>query len=427
MTLQEKDKEYIWHPFTQAKLADDNIHIAKAKGCTLYAGDGREFIDAISSWWVNIHGHAHPHIAARIAQQAGELEHVIFAGFTHTPAITLAEKLLKLLPPDFSKIFYSDNGSTSVEVALKMSLQYFYNSGIKKKTKIIAFEDAYHGDTFGAMSVGGRSIFNAPFNDLLFEVEFIPIPTANNLDALIKKMEELLEQENIAAFIYEPLVQGTAGMKMYEASHLDILLSLVKKHEVLCIADEVMTGFGRTGKIFASEYLEQQPDIICLSKGITGGFMPLGVTACSQKVFDAFYSEDKTKTFFHGHSYTANPIACAAANASIELLNEPSCRKQIELISSLHSGFKEKMKSNSFIKDIRHLGTILAIELNTKEDTSYLNSIRDSAYNFCLNKGLLIRPLGNIIYLMPPFCITEQELKTTYDILEETIEYLKTY
>lgn len=424
MTLQEKDKEYIWHPFTQAKLADDNIHIAKAKGCVLYAGDGRQFIDAISSWWVNIHGHAHPHIAGRIAQQACELEHVIFAGFTHTPAITLAEELLKLLPPDFSKIFYSDNGSTSVEVALKMSLQYFYNNGLKQRTKIIAFEDAYHGDTFGAMAVGGRSIFNAPFNELLFEVEFIPIPTENNFDVLLNKIHQLLEQENIAAFIYEPLVQGTAGMKIYEASHLDILLSLAKKHDVLCIADEVMTGFGRTGKIFASEYLEQQPDIICLSKGITGGFLPLGVTACSEKVFDAFYSEDRSKTFFHGHSYTANPIACAAANASIELLNEPACRKQIELISSLHAAFKEKIKTNSFIKDIRHLGTILAIELNTEEDTSYLNSIRDKAYKFCLNKGLLIRPLGNIIYLMPPFCITEKELKTTYSILEEAIEYL---
>jgi adenosylmethionine-8-amino-7-oxononanoate aminotransferase len=239
-------------------------------------------------------------------------------------------------------------------------------------------------------------------------------------------MQQLLSHGNVAAFIYEPLVQGAGGMNMYAADHLNQLISVAKNYETLCIADEVMTGFGRTGKIFASEYMQQQPDIICVSKGITGGFLPLGVTACTPQIFEAFYSDDKAKTFFHGHSYTANPIACSAANASIKLLNATACRQQIDFISSMHDNFKEKLKSNPFIKDIRHLGTILAIELNTKESTSYFNSIRDAAYNFCLEKGLLIRPLGNVIYIMPPYCISETELKTIYRILEEVIDYLNT-
>src|ERR1039458_604558 len=308
MTLNEKDKAYIWHPFTQMKVSMEPIHIERAEGCILYASDGRKFIDAISSWWVNIHGHSNPFIAEAIARQAREMEHVIFAGFTHTPAILLAEKLVEILPGNFAKVFYSDDGSTSVEVALKMALQYWFNKGVPK-TKVIAFTNAYHGDTFGAMSVGSRSVFNAPFQELLFDVKHVPVSIGNDVEKSIERFTKIAKGNDVAAFIYEPLVQGAGGMVIYEAKHLERMLSIAKAHEILCIADEVMTGFGRTGSLFASNYMDEKPDIICLSKGITGGFLPLGVTVCTQEIFDAFYSDEKSKALFHGHSYTANPIA----------------------------------------------------------------------------------------------------------------------
>jgi len=424
MNLEEKDKNYIWHPFTQMKIADTPIHILKAKGTILYSSDGKEYIDAVSSWWVNIHGHSNEFIADRIAQQAKVLEHVIFAGFTHTPAIELAEKLIKILPDHFSKIFYSDNGSTAVEVALKMALQYWHNQGIKNKTKIIAFDNAYHGDTFGAMSAGARSAFNAAFNPLLFEVYHIPAPDKNNIEAVKKQLQQYAADNTVAAFIFEPLIQGSGGMLMHEAKYLDELLSIAKQKNIICIADEVMTGFGRTGKNFAINYLQNQPDIICLSKGITGGFMPLGVTACSQKIYDAFYADEMEKTFFHGHSYTANPLACAAANASIELLLKESCQQQIKMIGDHHKIFAEEMDRSDLVKEVRLQGTIIAIELNTTEDTSYFNSIKKEAYKFYLNNGVLLRPLGNVVYIMPPYCITKEELNKVYEVIKSSLAHL---
>ncbi|HTB51288.1 MAG TPA: adenosylmethionine--8-amino-7-oxononanoate transaminase [Ferruginibacter sp.] len=424
MTPQEKDKNYIWHPFTQMKIADTPIHITRAKGTVLYSTDGKEYIDAVSSWWVNIHGHSNEFIADRIAQQAKVLEHVIFAGFTHTPAIELSEKLINILPDNFSKIFYSDNGSTAVEVALKMALQYWHNQGIKNKTKIIALENAYHGDTFGAMSAGARSTFNAAFNPLLFEVHHIPAPDKNNVEAVKKQLLQYAGDDTVAAFIFEPLIQGSGGMLMHEATYLDELLTIAQQKNIICIADEVMTGFGRTGKNFAINYLENKPDIICLSKGITGGFLPLGVTACSQKIFDAFYSDEMEKTFFHGHSYTANPLACAAANASIELLLKESCQRQIKMINDNHKLFAEKMDKSDLVKEVRLQGTIIAIELNTSEDTSYFNSIKKEAYKFYLNNGVLLRPLGNVVYIMPPYCITKEELDKVYNVIAASLTHL---
>jgi adenosylmethionine-8-amino-7-oxononanoate aminotransferase len=421
-----KDNNFIWYPFTQMKTAAPPIHIERAKDCTLYAADGKEYIDAVSSWWVNIHGHANGIIANAIAQQAKTLEHVIFAGFTHTPAIKLSEKLISILPNHFSKIFFSDDGSTSVEVAIKMALQYWHNQGFLYKTKIIAFENAYHGDTFGAMSAGAKSTFNAAFQSLLFEVIHIPTPDKNNIEALRSQLEELNKDDSIAAFIFEPLVQGAGGMLMYEAKYLDELLSFVKEKKIICIADEVMTGFGRTGKNFAIEYLTNQPDIICLSKGITGGFMPLGVTASSQKIFDAFYADEKEKTFYHGHSYTANPLACTAANASMEILMSDDCQKRIQFICQQHSIFAGSIKDDEIIKEVRQQGTILAIDFNTKESTSYFNSIRNKLYEFYLSNGILLRPLGNTIYIMPPYCITEAELKKVYAVIIQYIQYIKT-
>jgi adenosylmethionine---8-amino-7-oxononanoate aminotransferase len=415
---------HIWYPFTQMKTADAPIHIERAKGCTLYAADGKGYIDAVSSWWVNIHGHANEFIADQIASQAKKLEHVIFAGFTHTPAIELSNRLINILPKQFSKVFFSDDGSTSVEVALKMALQYWHNKGIGNKTKIIAFENAYHGDTFGAMSVGAKSTFNAAFQQHLFEVFHIPTPNKNNIGAVKKQIVDLAKDNSIAAFIFEPLVQGSGGMLMYEAQYLDELLVVAKENNILCIADEVMTGFGRTGKNFAIEYLANQPDIICLSKGITGGFMPLGVTVCTQMIYNAFYGDEKEKTFYHGHSYTANPLACAAANASLELLVELDCQQRIKTIAEQHESFAKMIRQHKLVKEARQTGTIIAIEFDTKEETSYFNSLRDKLYKFYLDNGVLLRPLGNVIYILPPYCITKKELSKVYGVIVQSLDYL---
>jgi adenosylmethionine-8-amino-7-oxononanoate aminotransferase len=421
----EKSGDYIWHPFTQMKTAAPPIHVAKAKDCTLYSADGKQYIDAISSWWVNIHGHCNEYIAAAIAKQATTLEHVIFAGFTHTPAIDLSKKLISILPDHFAKVFFSDDGSTSVEVALKMAIQFWHNQGIRNKTTIIAFENAYHGDTFGAMSVAERNAFNEAFNPFLFDVERLPLPNANNIETVKQQLLQLAAKENVAAFIFEPLVQGAAGMLMYEPRYLDELIAIANLNNIICIADEVMTGFGRTGKNFAIEYLKERPGIICLSKGITGGFMPLGVTVCTQKIFDAFYHDDKAKTFFHGHSYTANPLACAAANASMDLLIEQGCQQRIQRISDSHAAFADGIQSHHLIKEVRCRGTILAIELKSKEETSYFNNIQSAAYQYYLSRGIFLRPLGNVVYVMPPYCITEEELKSVYTVIKDSLEYLE--
>lgn len=424
MDRNKQHQNHIWHPFTQMKTASAPIHIESAKGTMLYAANGNSYIDAISSWWVNIHGHSNPLIAERIAKQAQTLEHVIFAGFIHTPAIELANRLLEMLGNGFSKIFYSDNGSTSVEVAIKMALQYWHNKEIKNKKLIIAFENAYHGDTFGAMSVGGKSTFNQAFQDHLFDVIHLPLPHENNIEEVALQFEQLLKEGNVAAFIFEPLIQGAAGMITYEKVYLDKLIKLAKDNQVICIADEVMTGFGRTGKTFAMNYLEEQPDIICLSKGITGGFMPLGVTACAQFIYDAFYADEKEKTFYHGHSYTANPLACAAACASMLLLSEKKCQNQIQDICTAHAAFMLQLKKSPFAKNIRQIGTILAFELVTNEGTSYFNPIRNQAYQYFMEKGVLLRPLGNVIYIMPPYCITKDELTKVYEVISEFLNSL---
>ncbi len=418
------EENYIWHPFTQMKTAAPPLHVVKAKDCTLFTKDGKEYIDAISSWWVNIHGHCNETIANAIAEQAKTLEHVIFAGFTHTPAIELSKKLISMLPGNFRKIFFSDDGSTSVEVALKMAIQYWDNQGIKNKTTIIAFENAYHGDTFGAMSVAERNAFNAAFNPFLFEVKRLPLPNKRNILEVKEQFASIAKDGNVAAFIFEPLVQGAAGMRMYGASCLDELIALATAHNVICIADEVMTGFGRTGKNFAIEYLQNKPDVICLSKGITGGFMPLGVTACSQKIFDVFYDDDRMKTFFHGHSYTANPLACAAANASMGILTSNYCQQQIQSVASAHENFAKSIAANPFVKEVRQQGTIIAIELNTKENTSYFNNIQSAAYHFYLSQGVFLRPLGNVVYIMPPYCITKDELESVYSAIRQSLPYL---
>ncbi len=415
--LSKRDQAVIWHPFTQHHIEPKSIAIQSAKGCVLIDENGREIIDAISSWWVSIHGHGNEYMAQKIYEQALQLEQVIFAGFTHAPAIELAERLLNKLPNQFEKIFYSDNGSTAVEVAIKMALQYFHNQGIFQKKKILAFEDAYHGDTFGAMSLGAPSAFNEPFQEMLFEVEFLPSP-CDELRCLQAFEEKMKDAESYAAFIFEPIVQGAGGMKIYSEKLLDQIIQQAKSHQVFCIADEIMTGFGRLGKWFALDYLDNKPDIICLSKGLTGGMMAMGITACSNKIFEQFLSDDRLKTFFHSHSFTGNPITCAAANASLDLLEQENYWQNIQNIEQSHLQWKEKQEHNHQFKNIRVKGTILAFEFATNEKTGYLNSKRDYIYETCLANGVLLRPLGNTIYLLPPYIISNQELTKIYQVME---------
>src|SRR5690606_38928137 len=337
-------------------------------------------------------------------------------------AVQLAEALVRILPSNQKKIFYSDNGSTAVEVALKMAFQYWHNKGVQK-TKVIALDGAYHGDTFGAMSVGERGAFSAPFNPYLFEVDFLPFPDAQQEEKVLALLEHKLKTGQVASFIYEPLVQGSAGMRMYSSTVLNAMIEMAKKYGAICIADEVMTGFGRTGKTFASEYAMAQPDICCLSKGLTGGTMALGVTSCTDKIMDACRSQDILKTFFHGHSFTANPIACAAAIASLELLERPETAKNIQRISQQQEAFVNRIQSHPAVRAARNLGTIAALEIAAFEDTSYFNEARHKLYPFFLERDILLRPLGNVIYILPPYVITDEQLSKVYcaiiDLLDQ--------
>ena len=421
--LHDIDKKLIWHPFTSLMDETERLLITSAEGIYLTTDDGRKIIDAVSSWWVNLHGHSNPIIANAISEQARKLEHVIFAGFTHEPAITLAKNLISILPSNQAKIFFSDNGSTAVEVGLKMAYQYWYNQGITKKT-IVAIDGSYHGDTMGAMSVGERNIFTNAFAPLLFDVEFIDFPSADKEVYVVEQFKNIIHQQDVGVFIFEPLVQGAAGMRMYSPAVLDRLIQVAQENNIICMADEVFTGFGRTGKLFASQYLKHQPDIMAISKGITGGTMALSVTSCSDKIVKAFQSAEIIKTFFHGHSYTANPIACAAANASFTLLMDDDCQQSIKRISSQHEQFKHKIKNHKAVKEVRNIGTIIAIELESKDGTSYFNDIRKKIYPYFLERNILLRPLGNVIYIVPPYVIEERELNEVYDCIEMFLESL---
>ncbi len=422
MSLAARDQQVIWHPFTRQKNMLPPIPITKGSGSILWGEDGKAYIDAVSSWWVTLHGHAHPYIAEQLYRQALQLEQVIFAGFTHEPAVQLAERLLPLLPGNFARVFYSDNGSTSTEVAIKMAVQYWWNQGQTQRKKIIAFRHAYHGDTFGAMSVSDRSVFTLAFHSLLFEVVFIDTPDTGNIEALKQTIH--LHAPEAAALIYEPLVQGAGGMKMYNAAQMNELLETAKAAGIICIADEVMTGFYRTGKLFASAYMQVPPDIICLSKGLTGGTMALGVTACTDNIYQAYVTDDSLKTFFHGHSFTANPLACTAALASLDLLEKASCRQQVEWICRENLAFADWLQASGFpVKHIRTTGTILAFEIEAGKD-EYLNNISTVITEKALAAGVYLRPLGNTMYIMPPYCITPSELEKIYACIQTLLRGL---
>ncbi len=411
-----RDQACIWHPFTQAQTAAPPIPIVKGRGSYLYSETGDAYLDAISSWWVNLHGHANPYIGEKIAIQAKELEHVLFAGFTHPQAVLLAERLLSLLPSGYSRVFYSDNGSTSVEVALKMAFQVSGNG-----KRILSFREAYHGDTFGAMAAAGKTHYNRPFWPYLFEVHSIVPPLPGKVDESWETFKIAINSGNVAAFIFEPLIQGAGGMRLHSS---EVLVNMVKTCQtagIITIADEVMTGFGRIGPLFACSQLGVTPDLLCLSKGITGGFLPLGATVAKESLFEAFLSPDPTRAFLHGHSYTANPLACAAANASLDLLLQPACSAARKMIESEHRRFQQQWKNHPRLIRCDVLGTILAIEYQV-DQSSYHHPLKIRLFDFFRANGILLRPLGNVLYLLPPYCITREELQTIYSAIAVTLE-----
>lgn len=420
MNLSERDLQYNWHPYTQHKTAQPHIAITKGEGALLWDENGKEYIDAIASWWVNPYGHSNRFIADAIYKQLTTLEHVLFGGFTHEPAVQVAEKLMQLLPNNQQKLFYSDNGSTAVEIAIKVALQFFYNKG-ERRTKIIAFENAFHGDTFAAMAASGISFFTEAFKGSLLEVVRIPVPTPGHEAESYEALERLLKTNEFAGFIFEPLVQGAAGMVMYAPAELDKLMALCEKHQVFTIADEVMTGFGKTGKNFACDYLTQQPDMMCLSKALTGGTIPMAITTFTQQLFDGFYHDDVNKALFHGHTFTANPTGCAAALASMQLLESDVMQNNIQRIHQKHLAFEEKIKNHPRVTTTRVLGVIFALEIKTDGTESYYGTFRNKLYNFFIGKGIILRPVGNIVYVLPPYVISDAQLEKIYQTIEEAL------
>ena len=423
MTLLEKDQKYIWHPYTQHKTAALPVVIKSGKDALLYDIDGKEYIDAIASWWVNPFGHSNKFIADAIYKQLTTLEHVLFGGFTHEPAIQVSEQLLAITPNNQQKVFFSDNGSTAVEVAIKVAFQYFFNQN-SKKTTLIAFEDAFHGDTFAAMAASGISFYTQAFAEMFLNVIRIPVPTKGKEQESYDSLQSVIDTYDVSAFIFEPLVLGAAGMVMYEPETLDKLLEICKKNNVLTIADEVMTGFGKTGKTFACNYLENQPDMMCVSKALTGGTIPMAITTFTQEVFDAFYSDDINKALFHGHTFTANPTGCAAALASFELLQTEDIQNNIQHINQRHLEFQEKIKGHSKVLTTRVLGVIFALEIQSDQDEQYYGSMRNKLYNFFIENGVVLRPVGNIVYILPPYIITDHQLDKIYKTIEDAIEHV---
>jgi adenosylmethionine---8-amino-7-oxononanoate aminotransferase len=414
------DKTHIWHPFTQALGAKAPLYVSKAKGAYIYDDKNKAYLDLISSWWVTCHGHSHKQIAHAIYQQAKTLEQVIFAGFTHKPAVSLCRELLKVLPKNLSRFFFSDNGSTAVEVALKMAYQYFFNKNKPDKKIFLHFEGGYHGDTFGAMTVGKTSGFYKPFEDFFFKTLSIPFPETWIGDTDIdKKEEQALEVLNqhlknhgheICAFIMEVCVQGASGMKMARPQFFTKLCRLLKQHGIFLIFDEVMTGFYRTGKLFSFEHMGVVPDFLCLSKALSGGFLPLSLTITTEDVFLAFQSKDHSATFLHGHSFTANPLGCIAALKSLELFTHPKVAKKMTLIENEHrKGIQLLLKTNQ-IKKANVMGTIARFKLNDPKFTEILKEKMET-------QGFIIRPLKGVVYLLPPYVIALKDLKRTYKIL----------
>lgn len=410
----------IWHPFTQHALQPEMIKIARGDGAHLTTENGRRILDAISSWWIVTHGHRHPHIVRAIQTQADKLDQVIFAGFTHEPAEMLARRLVELAPAGLDQVFFSDSGSTSVEVALKMALGYWRNIG-RPRSRIVVMEHGYHGDTIGAMSVGARGVFNQSYEPLLFGVSRIPFPAAGQEQATLDALEAICRQDSPAAMIVEPLVLGAGGMLMYPAWVLGEMKRVCAASGVLFIADEVMTGWGRTGTLFACQQAGIAPDIVCYSKGLTGGSLPLAVTLCRQEIFDAHYSLDRARTFFHSSSYTANPIACAAALANTEVWQNEPVQNRVDALAARQEVAVGGFRGDPRFENIRRTGTIAALDLKVR-DQGYLAGVGPRLQAFFLSHDVLLRPLGNTIYVMPPYCTTQADLDAVYAVISEAAD-----
>ena len=416
---------HLWHPTTQVATSPEPLRVRSGRGSELELDDGRRLIDAISSWWVTLHGHAEPAIAAAIARQAQQLEQVIFANFSHEPAEQLASRLSALT--GLERLFFSDNGSTAVEVALKIAWQWWRNQGSNRR-QVIAFEGAYHGDTFGAMALGERSLFTDPYEPLLFEVARVTWPHSHWGDEEVEhreqhalgQLEQALETPT-AAVILEPLIQGASGMRVVRTGFLQAVAERVRAAGALLIADEVFTGFGRTGDLFACRRAGILPDLLALSKGLTGGFLPMGATMASERLYQGFISERPEATFFHGHSFTANPLGCAAALASLDLLQaNPERFQQFEL---RHTPLLEVLACHPLVRRPRCIGTMAAFDVEAGE-ASYLNPVGKQIQRHCLEQGVYLRPLGNVVYLLPPLGISEDQLQRCYQSLGSALEAL---
>jgi len=418
MSLQERDKKHIWHPLTQHKTSSAAIGIVKAKGALIWDEDGNQYIDGIASWYTAMYGHCNEKISSKVAHQILQLDQVVFTGFTHEPAVELSEKLMSILPSNQKKIFFNDNGSTAVEAAIKMAFQYHFNKGERRNT-LLAFEDGFHGDTFGAMSVSSLSAYNGPFEDFFLNVIRIPVPQKENISEVLLKLKKVIAKNDCAAFVYEPLIQGAAGMKFHDAKGLNSILKLCKENDILCIADEVMTGFGKTGKNFASEYMDTMPDIICLSKALTAGMMAMGITTCTIDVFNAFLDEEISKGFFHAHTYSANPLACAAAIAGMDLLVSEEIQEDMQRVALAHQRFAKKIINHPKVQSTRHLGVIFALDLDTPMER--YGDLRNKLFNHFMLQGVFLRPLGNTIYILPPYVITDEQLEKIYTSVEEAL------
>jgi adenosylmethionine-8-amino-7-oxononanoate aminotransferase len=405
----------IWHPFTQHGLQEPIPLVESAEGAIFHTADGRRVIDAISSWWVTTHGHCHPKIMAAIAEQAQRLDQVIFAGWTHEPAESVARGLRAVMPEELTRVFFSDSGSTSVEVALKMALGYWIGRG-EPRHRIIVMEHSYHGDTIGAMSVGARGVFNRTYDPLLFDVIRIPFPAFGSEQETLDALERACEQD-AAALIVEPLILGAGGMLTYPACVLADMRVICAAAGVLFIADEVMTGWGRTGSLLACERAGIVPDILCLSKGLTGGAMALAVTMATEPIFEAHYSADRARMFFHSSSYTANPIACAAAAANLAIWREEPVRERVAALGNRQRSRLDGLARQMDIRNPRSLGTIAAFEMG--EGNGYLADVVPQLLAFFRDRDVLLRPLGNTIYVMPPYCISDDELDQVYSVVAE--------
>ncbi len=413
----------VWHPFTQHALDPVTTRVVSTEGAYLIDEHGRRILDAISSWWVITHGHRHPAIMEAIQRAAESLDQVIFAEYTHQPAEDLARGLIRLAPPGLTRVFYSDSGSTSVEAALKMALGFFYNSGVPR-SRIVVMEHSYHGDTIGAMSIGERGVFNAPYQPLLFDVDAIPFPEPGREQETLDALERLCRGGQVAALIVEPLLLGAGGMKMYPPRVLAELQRIAQRHQTLFIADEVMTGWGRTGTLFACEQAGVAPDILCTSKGITGGAVPLAATLCREEIFAAHFSRDRRRTFFHSSSYTANPIACAAGLANLGVWSSEPVAERIAGLERMHRERLARFRQDARFRNVRQCGTIVALDLDVPA-TGYLAEVGLELKRFFRGRDLLIRPLGNVIYLMTPYCVTADELDRAYAAIDEAADLLR--